>query len=260
MEFDLDGELISVPLPCILLQFNNEIVIDAASLIETTFRLFNYQIYPLIKSNLRRCAEFLPAGAKISHLGAMLSRQANAVRLNVGGIPLIQLSDYLVQVGWSDPTNTFSTLVSTLSEFVDYIYLSFDVGDTILPRIGVECYLYKPPTHELKWQLFLNYLVERELCTSAKKDAILSWYGFSNKSSVPDLWPSNISVGDRLFGSRAKSIFWRRLSPIKLAYQSGIPLEAKGYLGFGHSWIKNNTLVKQEQQKNEKYELSFEKR
>lgn len=257
MEFDLDGEQFSVPLPCLFLQFNEEIVIDAQSLIETTFRLFNYQVSPLIKSNLRRCADFLPAGAKITHLGAMLSRQANAVRLNVGGIPLIQLLDYLVQVGWSDPTNTFSTLVSTLSEFVDYIYLSFDVGDTILPRIGLECYLHKPPTHEFKWQLFLDYLVERELCTSAKKDALLSWYGSSNKSSVPELWPSNISVCDHLFGSRAKSVFWRRLSHIKLVYQPSIPLEAKGYLGFGHSWVKHNTFLKQEQQKNDKYELSF---
>lgn len=255
MEFDLDGEQFSVPLPCIFLQFNNEIVIDAQSLIETTFRLFNYQVSPLIQSNLRRCADFLPAGAKISHLGAMLSRQANAVRMNVEGIPPIQLSDYLVQVGWSDPTNTFSTLISTLSEFVDCILLSFDVGDTILPRIGLECFFYKQPKHELKWQLFLDYLVERELCTSAKKDALLSWYGFSNKSSVPELWPSNISVGDRLFGSRAKSIFWRRLNHIKLIYQSGIPLEAKGYLGFGHSWVKNNTLLQQEQPKNGSPEL-----
>lgn len=255
MEFDLDGEQFSVPLPCIFLQFNQDIVIESQSLIHTTFRLFNDQVSPLIELNLRRCADFLPVGAKITHLATMLSRQANAVRVNIGGIPLSQLSDYLVQVGWSDPTNTFSTLVSTLSEFVDYIYLSFDVGDTVLPRIGLECYLHRPPKHEFKWQLFLNYLVEKELCTSAKKDALLSWYGFSQKSSVPDLWPINISDCDRLFGSVAKSIFWRRLSHIKLVYQPGIPLEAKAYLAYGHSWVKHNTLPKQEWQRNEQDEL-----
>jgi hypothetical protein len=260
MEFDLDGEQFSLPIPCIFLLFNQKIVMDAQSLIETTSRLLNYQVSPPIESNLRRCADFLPAGAKISHLGAMLSRRAHGVRLNVEGISPLQLPDYLVQIGWSDPSNTLSTLVSNLSEFVDYIYLSFDVSDTILPRIGLECYLHKPPTHELKWQLFLDYLVEKELCTSAKKDALLCWYGFTKKSSVANLWPSNISVCDRLFGSGAKSVFWRRLSHIKLVYQPGIPLEAKGYLGFGHSWVKNNTLpTKQEQPKNEKDELSFEK-
>ena len=36
-------------------------------------------------------------------LGTMISRPANAVRLNVEGIPLLQLPDYLVQIGWSDP-------------------------------------------------------------------------------------------------------------------------------------------------------------
>lgn len=255
IEFDLDGEQFSAPLPCIFLQFNQKIVIDDQSLIDTTFRLFNDQVSPLIELNLRRCADFLPAGARFTHLAAMLSRQTNAVRVNIGGIPLSQLSDYLMQVGWSDLANTLSTLVSTLSGFVDYIILSFDVGDTILPRIGLECYLLRPPKHELKWQLFLNYLVEKELCTPAKKAALLSWYGCSQKSSFPNLWPSNISECDRLFGSVAKSIFWRRLSHIKLVYQPGIPVEAKAYLAYGHSWVKHNTQLKQAWQRNEKDEL-----
>ncbi|MBW4553464.1 MAG: hypothetical protein KME35_20470 [Aphanocapsa sp. GSE-SYN-MK-11-07L] len=243
MEFDLDGQQWQVPLPCIFLQFNQETVIDAEGLSQMAQRLFNHQIPPLLESNIRRCADSLPIDATISHLGAMLSRPANAVRVNVRGISPEQLSDYLMQIGWSDPTNTFSTLTSTLSKFVDSILLSVDVGDTVLPRIGLECFLDNQLYEEPRWELFLDYLVEEGLCAPAKKNSLLNWPGFSQKSSAPDLWPSNISFGDRLLGSRAVSLFYRWISHIKLVYQSGIPLEAKGYLAFCHSWFERNALL-----------------
>ncbi len=85
-------------------------------------------------------------------------------------------------------------------------------------------------------------MVEGGLRTPAKKNAFLAWPGLSQKSSVPDLWPSNISFGDRFLGSRAFSIFCRRVSHIKLVYQPSIPLEAKGYLAFGHGWFAPDVL------------------
>ncbi len=241
LEFDVNEQLPQVPIPCIFLQFNEETVIDAEGLTRMV-RLLNHQVSPLLESNLRLCADSLPVGATISHLGAMLSRSAKAVRVNVKRISSEQLSDYLMQVGWSDPTNTFSTLTSTLSEFADSILLSFDVGDTILPRIGLECFLNNQPYYEPRWQLLLDYLIEEKLCTLAKKDSLLSWPGFSQKSSVPDLWPSNISFGDRLLGSRAVSIFSRWLSHIKVVYQPGNPLQAKAYLAFAHDWFDVRTI------------------
>ena len=256
MEFDLDGEQLQVPLPCIFLQFNRKSVTDAEGLSQMAQRLL-HRVSPLFESNLRRCADSLPAEATISHLGAMLSRGANAIRVNVEGISPLQLSDYLMQIGWSDPTNTFSTLTSPLSEYVDSILLSFDVGDTVLPRIGLECFLNNPPYKEPRWQLFLDYLVEAGLCTPAKKNAFLAWPGFSQKSSVPDLWPSNISCGDRFLGSRAFSIFRRIISHIKLVYQPGVPLEAKGYLEFGHNWVASNVLTNKKQKTEESQEKNL---
>jgi hypothetical protein len=69
--------------------------------------------------------------------------------------------------------------------------------------------------------------------------------------SDPDLWPGNISFGDRFLGYRAVSLFSRWLNHIKLVYQPGIPLEAKGYLGFGHLWFAPNLSIKTEPQKTE---------
>ncbi len=250
LEFDVNERMPQVPIPSIFLQFREENPLDAERLLQMV-RLLNHQISPLLESNLRCCADSLPVGTMISHLGAMLSRVAKAVRVNVQGISPNQLLDYLMQIGWTDSIHTFSTLVSTVSEFTDTVILSFDMGDTILPRIGLECFLNKQPYTEPRWERFLDYLVEKGVCTPAKKNAFLTWPGLSQKPSVPDLWPSNISVGDRFLGARASSVFWRKVSHIKLIYQPGMPLEAKGYLAFGHNWFASDVLTEKKQKSEE---------
>jgi hypothetical protein len=246
LEFDVSEQLPQVPIPCIFWKFDRETGIDAEGLMQT-IAMLQQPISPLLESNLRLCVDSLPAGAIVSHLGAMLSRSIQAVRVNVKGISPDRLSDYLRQIGWIAPTDTFSTLTSTLSRFFDSILLSFDVGDTLLPRIGLECFLEQQPDCTPRWELFLDYLIEQELCSPAKKNALLNWPGFSHKSSHPDLWPSNISFGDRFLGSRAISLFSRWINHIKLVYQPGMPLEAKGYLGFSHGWFTPDLLTKKKQ-------------
>ncbi|HEY9608787.1 MAG TPA: methyltransferase domain-containing protein [Allocoleopsis sp.] len=251
LEFDLDEQPSEVPTPCVFLALNQKIVSEAQELMQITLRLLNYPTSLLLESNLRLCVDSLPSDAIITHLGAMLSRPNKVVRLNVKGIPPENLLDYLMQIGWKDQTNELSILVSTLSEFVDNVVLTFDVGETIHPRIGLECFLEKQPRFEPRWQLFLDYLVERGLCTAAKQNAVLDWPGFSQKAELQDLWPMNLTWSHRLLGSNALSIFWRAISFIKIVYHSGIPLEAKGYLAFGHNWFNVSALTQSKLQKTE---------
>jgi ubiquinone/menaquinone biosynthesis C-methylase UbiE len=251
LEFDIDGRPLQVPVPCIFLDLNRNPVREAQGLIEIISRLLNSSFSAHLKSNLRLCADALPDSAKITHVGTMLSRPDQGVRLNVKGIPSQQLLNYLLQIGWEDSTNTLSDLVSTLSELVDEIVLTFDIGETIHPRIGLECFLEKQPHTEPRWQLFLDYLVERGLCTPAKQNALLVWPGFSQKTDQPDVWPQNLSWGDRFLGSQTLSVFWRTISLIKIIYQPGNPLEAKGYLAFAHRWLDVSAFTSKEQQKTE---------
>jgi hypothetical protein len=244
LEFDLDRQPSQIPIPCIFLAWNQGAVDDARSLVEMALRLPNYLTSPKLESNLRLCVDALPNGAKVEHIGAMLSRPGEVLRVIVGGIPPQQFSDYLLQIGWHDSTQTISTLVSTLSDLVDEIhFLSFDIGDTIYPRVGLEFFLNKQPEHEPRWELFLERLVEMGLCTPAKKNALLAWSGLSQKADDPQLWPKNLTLGDRLLGSRASSIFLRTINHIKIVYQPGIPLEAKAYVMFGHHWFDTSALA-----------------
>jgi hypothetical protein len=244
LEFDLDKSPSQVPVPCIFLAWNPATVSETQALIEMAFRLPNYSVSSKLESNLRLCVDSLPKGASLEYLGAMLSRPAEVVRAIVEGIPLKQVSDYLLQIGWTEVTNTLPSLISTLSDFGNEIrLLSFDIGDTIYPRIGLEFFPERQPKHEPQWEFFLNYLVEIGLCTLAKKNAFLAWSGFSKEADRPELWPKNLLGGDRLLGSRASSVFWRTINHIKIVYQPGIPLEAKGYVMFGHHWFDAKALA-----------------
>lgn len=251
LEFDIIEPISQIPVPCIFLALNQKIVCQTQDMVEMALRLLKPSNVSRLESNLRLCVDSLPNGAHLTHIGVMLSRSVKEMRVNIKGISPANLLNYLIQIGWKDSTNQLLCLVSTLSDLVDEIVLTFDIGETIYPRIGLECFLEKQPHAEPRWQLFLDYLVERGLCTPVKKNALLLWPGFCQKADHPDVWPKNLSWTNCFLGSQALSVFWRTISLIKIIYQPGSPLEAKGYLAFSHRWLDTSAFIRQEQQKTE---------
>lgn len=213
LEFDVDGQPSKVPILCIFLNLEEAAGCQAQSLLEMAIKLLDSQVPPHLDSNLQLCVGALPAGAKITWIGAMLSRNSETVRLIASGISPVELPAYLAQVGWAGSVKELEGIIDNLSGWVDNIDLSFDVGDSIPARIGLECYVANAHQKEPRWQLFLSHLVTSGLCAPAKRNALLAWQGY-------DL--------------QGLSIFCRLTVYIKIVCQQGIPLEAKAYLGFWH--------------------------
>lgn len=238
LEFDLDKSPASVPIPCLFLSFS-ETVRGARSLVNLAHHLPEHTVSPSMAVNLTQCAHALPSNARIEHLGAMLSRPNQAIRVVVSGIRLQQIPGYLTSIGWQDSTDRLPALISDLSERVDSVaILDLDVGEQIYPKIGIECFT-RQPSQPMQRQQFLDYLVKQGLCTSEKQAAIAQWSGFSQHTPQDNAAP-NLMWGDLFLRSRAYSIFWRSVSHIKLSYHPHHPLEAKAYLAFGHNWFDAN--------------------
>ncbi len=249
LEFDINDQLTKVPIPSFFFCFKHLIekitstkqsnVAAQKQIIETALSLlYGTSISPQIKQNIAICLDSLPEGSQFLYIGAMLSRQLEAVRVNVIGIPEEEILAYLTKIGWKYSGIEVRKIIQELSYFVDEIILNFDVGNVVFPKIGIECELIKKdPRIEPRWQLFLDYLVEKGLCTPEKRDAFLSWPGYLQEKSYPELWPSNLSKVSSFFNTRGSSVFFRRLNHIKIVCQPGSSLEAKGYLSFGHAWI-----------------------
>ena len=75
----------------------------------------------------------------------MLSRGPGAVRLNLAGIPGDEVGRYLAQVGWDGPFDRLAPLLARLDALADHVVLCLDVGAQIGPRVGLECFLARPP-------------------------------------------------------------------------------------------------------------------
>ena len=242
LEFDLDEQSSQISIPGIFLTLSKQVREDIPSLTQQVLRLLNRSIPHFLESNLELCVKCLPPSASFLHIGVMLSRPYQAVRLDVAGLELYQLLDYLQAIGWIDRTNTLRSLIADLSNFVDRIHLAFDVGNTVLPRIGLECFLEQQPKYEPRWQLFLDYLVKQELCTQAQQNALLAWSGFSQMK--PEF--SNRNWNNYLLGNKAFSILGRSISHIKIVVRADLSWEAKAYLAFAQRWFDKNLLPQAE--------------
>jgi hypothetical protein len=238
LEFDLPNTYpLQVSIPCVFLDLSQTPLNETQEIISLALSQLNYPTSLSLQSNLQICHNSLPDGAKIDYLGVMLPRLAHGIRIVVKGISGCQLVDYLRKIGLTVSMDFLPNLILTLCQFSDSIALALNIDERIYPQIGLECFLTQQHPDESKWNLLLDYLVEKGLCTSVKHQALLTWPGFSQKADQPDLWPSNLDWGDKFISTQGGSVFWRKISHIKISYHPDVPLEAKAYLAFGHSWV-----------------------
>ncbi len=181
LEFDLeaDSQGSEILVPCLFFGLNQNAMNEVNILTKIltylpSSLLVNQPNSKQFELNLQQCIDNLPQDALIAHLGLMLSRSTQEVRLHIKGIPALQIPTYLKQIGWKRKTDQLTNLIETLSGFVDYLTLDLDIGDQIGFQIGLECYFKNQPPDESRWFSFLEHLVTQELCTSAKKDALLA--------------------------------------------------------------------------------------
>ena len=69
-------------------------------------------------------------------------------------------------------------VIPTMAEIAPFLqgmenpHLSFDIASEVLPRIGLEGAFPRQPQREPRWAEILGRLVEGELCSPAKREAV----------------------------------------------------------------------------------------
>ena len=237
-EFDLELNSSLIPVPCIFFSLKPEREIGVENqLISKIYGLLGLSLDPYVDLMLHQCIGELPAEAQITHIGLMLSRPSKEIRLIIHKIPPYYLIYYLEKNNWKGLETSFLELIKRLPEFVDSIDLAIDITQKVNSRIGLECSFPAEFDNKIKWRLFIDYLVEEEICTPEKRTGLLNWPGFTKETDYPKLWPDNLSLAAFFLGANTSSIIWRRINHIKIVYEQGKSMLAKGYLSFGHSWI-----------------------
>lgn len=181
---------------------------------------------------LAACFDELPDGAQIIFIGAMLSRTSETFRVVMQGLSPTQMLAYLAQIGWPGDVAQLRQQLETVASFADYLWFSVDVGETVQPKLGVDCFYNNrtQPQHDARWHSFLDYLVEHELCIPSKRAALLAYPGRSLMSEDAELWPEGLRLASQVLGRAGFTTLVRGLDHIKMVYQPERQVEAKAYL------------------------------
>lgn len=223
LEFDIESKNLNNFIPAIGIEIDNYSAVKDENFLEfwaldllcnlgvNGNNLGSVKIDRLPKSliqNLDKCKRLLPQDAKIIFIGANPSVRSDTLRLIIDRIPPCEITRYLLGIGWGGVAKELEEIIVSLSNLVDNIVLSFNVGNIIFARIGLECYFIDPPHMEKRWQIFIDYLVKANLCSPAKSEALLSWTKMEKAG-----------------------VFERFTACTKIVYQPHKSLEAKAYLG-----------------------------
>jgi hypothetical protein len=208
--------------------------------------LLGHELAQATKQNLIQCIAQLPEHAYIFQIGLMLARESDTVRLCIRDIPPQALVTYLQGLNWPGNLDRLNALLTEITPMVDRIDLDIDVSDILHPKIGLECYLFKQPKFDDRWNNFLDYLVLQGHCLLQKRQALIEYPGYIRQKLAPDLWPSDMRKLGGLLGTGYEWVVFKGLHHIKLVYQADELKEAKAYLYSSRSLI--SSIVKEPQQ------------
>lgn len=189
-------------------------------------------------AQLRRFTDACPEGTKISHVGVMLGREVQGLRIHVTPLPLRHFEAFLERVAWPGDTSEVHRLATRMLEFGDYVALCFDVGELVYPRLGIECFFHQKHGIHPRMEPLLDWLVAEGMCTPEKREAMVRWPGYLSPAASRAPWPDALLVQSLVQPPERLGIFDRRFSHVKLSCLAGSPVEAKAYFGYGHLWLE----------------------
>ena len=260
LEFDLDGPPPVVPIPGFFAAFRETAAdepggrggaeLDPQALaVLVVEKLLAEPISPRLRRNLAACFSALPPGARVFSLGIWFSRATDAVRLCISGISNHELLPYLQRIGWSPPSGLhrdspqLGPLLSQFLPVIDRVSLALDIGATVRPKVGLECYLNElDPSKEPRWRQLMARIVDTGLGTPQKCDALLTWYGYSDERAHPANWPRNLRLATGFLGPNVRSMLVRQFNHVKIVVDPERGCEAKAYLAVRHVLAAGNTL------------------
>lgn len=242
LEFDLDEVPSEVPLPSVFFglrsghipdrsQSKKQELADHCEMTRIAIQLLtSSEIAPAVLKAFSLCLESLPTGAHLIFIGTMLARNAPGLRCVFQGMNFWQIVEYLSKIGWEGEREELEKAFAPVSDYTDTFWLAIDVAEAVGPKIGIECYFSQQHQSSTRWSEFLDYLVEQRWSTEQKRDALLAYPGSSTIESDPHLWPENLHLISRLFGTPGFMQLNRAIHHVKLVYQPRKPVEAKVYL------------------------------
>ncbi len=239
LEFDIAEPGSNLPEPSFFFGFDDRADRNHPDLVVALVeRLLTRPMGERRRQKLLSCFSALPENGLIFQVGLLLARPTDEIRLCTRWLARDEILSYLQRIGWGGSIAELSLLMTELAPLVDAISLDISVEDSVSGSIGLECTIHDQPEGRKRVDSFLQYLVARNACLPAKKEAIFEWLGFSTQESDESRWPTHLLKASRSSSVEGMSTFARTLNHIKISFESEKPVSAKAYLGVRHFWAR----------------------
>lgn len=212
LEYDAASATRPIPVPSVFVALDTPLRDDAGvphlvAAREAASLLHGGSLAAALDVRLGECFSALPRSGCVLHLGVMLGRDAQGLRLSVD-LPGAELCPYLERIGGAAAGAVAARLLDALPKPGARTQLDFDFDSEVRPRIGLG--LRPDPAQRESWGWLLDAVVGFGGCERAKADALLAWPGRSARAGVA---------------------LRRQLSHVKLVATPGEQLAAKAYFG-----------------------------
>jgi len=127
-------------IPSVFLGLNRDLPSGCALLALAEVALATLQegpLVPALRQNLERSFLACTNRRRVSHVGVMLARQVEPLRLNSQCSSAESILPYLEGLGWPGPLHEVEALLARTGSFVDALTVCLDVGRQIYPRLGL---------------------------------------------------------------------------------------------------------------------------
>ena len=208
LEFDVDGPVGAIPVPSVFFGllangakdrekevFEQALEGDRETTLKALRILSGAEPPPRVLETLTRCFRALSPPEHVFQVGLMMSRGAEAVRLCIHLGALERAVEYLAGVGWPGSGADLRRVLGPVARIVDRVCLDIDAGETVHPKVGLECYFdgNRQPKTEPRWRILLDHLVANGLCTPEKREAMLAYPGYTDEKTATVPWPQRPS-------------------------------------------------------------------
>jgi len=201
------------------------------ALIEKTVEILGLKPKESTIRNLVVCHREFQDISESCEIGFWLSRRTSDIRLVFTKIqaPAAVVEERLRRMGWPGDMSLRTPPWSFLWPAEGSVSVALDVGADIAPGIALELYPLPPnkpiPFGEIaeSWAEMTTKLIDLELCSSAKRRAILNWLG-GTLYAPACAQDAEIPVDDTRYLVR------RGINHIKISSRTGHELKAKAYL------------------------------
>jgi len=202
------------------------------------------------RRTLARCLAALPASGRLFQVGMMLSRSEPFLRLCARDLGVAEIEPYLAAIGWPGARAALAVLLRRLAPLVDHFRLDLDLADSVLPPLGLECYIAEPARMAERFLALVQALTEDGLCLPEKAAGLMAWFGITHERRHRAIWPPSLLQRKAALGLEEASIFRRWIHHLKITIDGKGGVSAKAYLAVAPGFIADAALKAMLQQAN----------